>query len=570
MNNTLEHFFTGKFFKIPNYQRDFAWETDNIDDLIDDIIEAIETSTSHYVGTFILAKTTEKEVFNVVDGQQRLTSLTMLLSIAIRYLANPNQTIILEDKFILSGNQQKLQLLNDNHSFFEDIIKGKKPTPQTKSQTLLTKAYHHIESRIKNLKTNPSLSNSFLDSINKLEVMEFIENDDGKAIRIFQTVNDRGKPLSNMDKAKSLLIYYSNRFLMGQLDDYINQKFGEIFHHFNTIKTNGEGFSIDIINQKRFSEDSIMRYHFLAYADDLYDYKATENYVLNIFLKKSLKKLKGNSTELTTFINNYVEDLSIFFKSFMELTEKVKNESKYYKLFSILGLSAFLYPLTIRLQARGLLGQIVPGTRVTFLDLIEIVDLRVYKIRGTDPAKDISCLARDAKKFNMISIKDTLKLFIQDFMSDIEFTRRLNIDIYPNVGLKHILVEYDQKIMNREYSHTELMQINSFIPTIEHIFPREPRFKFPNAEFKTEQDYLGEIHQLGNLTILEKSLNSQCTEKNPDEKIQDKLYDNSFFEGPKKISAHIKNRGTSFTEKDINNRCKELSDFCIGRWPLIN
>ncbi|MCB0392844.1 MAG: DUF262 domain-containing protein, partial [Bdellovibrionales bacterium] len=52
MSYTLEHFFTGKFFKIPNYQRDYSWEVENIDDLIDDIIESIETSTNHYIGTF--------------------------------------------------------------------------------------------------------------------------------------------------------------------------------------------------------------------------------------------------------------------------------------------------------------------------------------------------------------------------------------------------------------------------------------------------------------------------------------------------------------------------------------
>ena len=98
MSNTLEHFFTGKFFRIPNYQRDYSWGIENIDDLIDDIIESIETCTNHYIGTFILAKTRKKQEFNVVDGQQRLTSLTMLLSLAIRELANDTEKIIYEDK----------------------------------------------------------------------------------------------------------------------------------------------------------------------------------------------------------------------------------------------------------------------------------------------------------------------------------------------------------------------------------------------------------------------------------------------------------------------------------------
>ena len=86
MGTTLEVFFTGKFFRIPSYQRDYAWDTGNVDDLLDDIIEAIETITTHYIGTFILSKTSHPSVYNVVDGQQRLTTLIMLFNVAIREL----------------------------------------------------------------------------------------------------------------------------------------------------------------------------------------------------------------------------------------------------------------------------------------------------------------------------------------------------------------------------------------------------------------------------------------------------------------------------------------------------
>ena len=73
--NTLEKFFTGKYFKIPAYQRDYAWSIDNIDDLFEDIIESIETNTAHYIGTFILSQKDGEESYYVVDGQQRLKTL---------------------------------------------------------------------------------------------------------------------------------------------------------------------------------------------------------------------------------------------------------------------------------------------------------------------------------------------------------------------------------------------------------------------------------------------------------------------------------------------------------------
>ena len=567
MSNTLENFFTGKFFRIPNYQRDFAWDVENVDDLIDDIIESIETTTSHYIGTFILAKTVEKQNYNVVDGQQRLTSLTILISIAIRELANDTQEIIFKDKFINSDGKWKLELQNENSIYLQTMLNGNSPKPETKSQNLLKQAYAQIEHRIKALKSN-NIGGKFLDSIKQLEVMEFIESDDGKAIRIFQTVNDRGKPLSNMDKAKSLLIYYSNRFLHGKLDDFINNRFGEIFHYFNEIKMIGDENTIDIVRQRRFTEDSVLRYHFLAYAEDTFDFKATEDYVLNIYLKTTLKNFKSDLAKLEYFIEDYVSNLNSFFESFVNIIRKVPFEEKYYKLFSILGISAFLYPLVIRLETRGFLEKQTNQSLMTFLDLIEIIDLRVYKIRGTDPSRDILYLARDSKALAENEIRDRIMGFVKWFMSDREFLRRLNIEIYPNVGLKHMLFEYDQLLMNKQYTVSELKYLNSLTPTIEHIFPREARFDFPNFGFSTEEEYVGKINQLGNLTLLKKSLNSQCSDKNPDQKINDNLYHISEFEGPKEISAKIKNRGTPFVENDINNRTKKLVGFCMKRWPI--
>jgi len=68
------------------------------------------------------------------------------------------------------------------------------------------------------------------------EVMEFVEPNEGKAIRMFQSVNDRGVPLARMDIVKSLLVYYSNRYLDAKLDDHIAHQFGMAFRSFNRIK----------------------------------------------------------------------------------------------------------------------------------------------------------------------------------------------------------------------------------------------------------------------------------------------------------------------------------------------
>jgi hypothetical protein len=376
-----------------------------------------------------------------------------------------------------------------------------------------------------------------------------------------------------MEKAKSLLIYYSNRFLNAKLDEQINNSFGNIFKQFNKIKDVAETYSISLITQKNFTEDSVMRYHFLAYENEYYDYNATVNDVLEIFLKSTLKALKSNSAELEKFIKEYISDLEAFFIGLSNLLSNCC-QKKYYKIFSILDISTYLYPLTIRLEMKGSLNkQLSKYPEYTFLDLIETADVRVYKTRGTDPIKDISFLAKDSTSITDDDIESRLFNFIGWFMNDSEFKNRLNTNIYGNRALKHMFIEYDEYLLIKdqlnEYTLNDLIELNNTTPTTEHIFPQEAPFSLPNKGFNTEQDYLNQIHRLGNLLILEKSINSQCKNHIPDKKIVDtKLYSNSKFLAVQKFTAEQKNAGVNFDSCNIDERTIKLSDFCLKRWMI--
>jgi uncharacterized protein with ParB-like and HNH nuclease domain len=206
--NTLEKFFTGKSFVVPRYQRDFAWTYDNIDDLLTDIAETIETRTTHYIGTFILSRGVGDGTYRVVDGQQRLTTLTMILNAAINLLpAEPK--IINSNTFIrdASTRRWRLEPAPYNKDFFVALLEGKDQSADSRSQKLLKAAYEYILTYVNSLNRDDRGSiEYYINSIKQLEVMEFIESDEGKAIRIFQTVNDRGRPLAVAEKAKSLMV----------------------------------------------------------------------------------------------------------------------------------------------------------------------------------------------------------------------------------------------------------------------------------------------------------------------------------------------------------------------------
>ncbi|OOQ41130.1 hypothetical protein B0X68_00600 [Helicobacter pylori] len=100
--------------------------------------------------------------------------------------------------------------------------------------------------------------NERLEVLLKMILMRLEEPDPGRAIRTFQSVNDRGVPLLLLDKLKSLLIYYSNTFCDGKrgLDQFINDHFGEIFKIFAKIKKSDHISSVG-----GFDEGDIFRYH---------------------------------------------------------------------------------------------------------------------------------------------------------------------------------------------------------------------------------------------------------------------------------------------------------------------
>ena len=155
-----------------------------------------------------------------------------------------------------------------------------------------------------------------------------------------------------IEKAKSLLIYYSNRFLSGELDGAINTAFGGIYKDFCELKeiAEAEDTRIDLLALAGFSEDSVMRYHFLGFPSEFYDFKPSTDYVLDGFLKKTLKSLQVDKAGLKQFVAVYVADLRRFFGSLLKLVERVRTEPRYYKMFCMLGLSTHLYPLVIRLE----------------------------------------------------------------------------------------------------------------------------------------------------------------------------------------------------------------------------
>lgn len=582
---TIETFFTGKTLVIPSYQRDYAWKERNVDDLFDDIEEALEVGGGHYLGTFILSQQDRNAPVHVVDGQQRLTTLTMLMDSLIDALEDEGIKQYYRNTFIhhpVTG--AKFRVLGDNEAFFRDLLEEKNPKPDSDGQERMLKAYRWIRQRVAALsnKGGHELIKRWLLCISQMEVLQFIEPNEGKAIRMFQSVNDRGVPLAKMDIVKSLLVYYSNRHLNGVLDDFIAEHFGNAFRSFSRIKRlAGEpGYKIKQIDRSAFGEDDVLRYHYLAFNGAPFgvtvgDYWATSEGVLESFLKPALKELRGDATRLKAFIESYTSDLTLFFGAFEALIQSTRSDKQAYLLWVIQDLSATLYPLVIRLHLQGWLQQPGADDPRTLMDIVEMADLRVFKLRGTNPQADIFRTTRDLHHYSADWVAQRLKGFCDWGMPDTMMASRLtDEDMYRNPALQRMLLQEETQVRAEvgvaELALDELANLNRDGLTVEHILPQEPDNSFNTAAygFPTNDEYMQHVHRLGNLVLLEGNVNSACKNHAVESKISHpNLYMASSLSAVKAVAAGCADN-SRFSKSRLVARSKSLSDLVVSNWPI--
>lgn len=583
---TIEQFFTGKTLLIPGYQRDYAWTKINVDDLFDDIEEALEAGGSHYLGTFILSQKDKSAPVHVVDGQQRLTTLTMLLHALIDAVEDEAIKQHYRNTFIshpVTG--PKFCVLGANEEFFRRLLDDKALTTVSDGQERLLKAYGGIRFRVNDLlqKGGEARIKEWLLCISLLEVLEFIEPNEGKAIRMFQSVNDRGVPLAKMDIVKSLLVYYSNRYLNGALDEFVAQLFGAAFRSFSRIKrlAREDGYEVRHINRESFREDDVLRYHYFAFDGSAFgavagaDYNATSETVLEFFLKPALKRLRDKPDKLQAFITQYTEDLAGFFGGLESLVAMTRDDKANYLLFVSQDLSATLYPLVIRLHLKDWLSQRAgDGAQRGLHQLIELVDLRVFKLRGTNPQADIARLMRDLPKLTVSQVAVELRDFCQRFMPDaLMASRMVDDELYRNPGAQRMLLEADeqtrQELKQAPLGIEELVALNKVGLTIEHILPQEPNFDIVAYGFVDADEYLQHKHRLGNLMLLESPLNSACNNRTVEDKMSvPKLYPASSLSSVKALAAQRAGQGVLYSKSDLDNRGQKLAGLIAKRWPL--
>ncbi len=349
MKTTIKEIFQAEGYSIPNYQRDYAWKDKNFKDLWEDLEEAIDYNKKgqgHFIGTMVVAKNEDnKKLYDIIDGQQRTTTIFMLLHV----LANEQNEKDKQEirKYLYQKGELKLEVAPQNQSFFKALLEAAEKgnishcekDADTEGKQNLFEVLKAILDKVSKL--NEEEVNERLETLLEMVLMWLEEPDLGRAIRTFQSVNDRGVPLLLLDKLKSLLIYYSNTFCDGKrgLDQFINDHFGEIFKIFAKIKKSNHISSVGGPN-----EGDIFRYHAGSQKFDgidfLWHYKTSTDNTYEQ-LKDELKGIKKSESKLKSFIQSYVSDLKNFYQAFLDLLSEIDTNPTTFKAMLINKINPF-------------------------------------------------------------------------------------------------------------------------------------------------------------------------------------------------------------------------------------
>lgn len=201
------------FFSVPSYQRPFSWEQANFEELIDDISTA-SPENSYFLGTIVLHRRDGKNNYDVVDGQQRLTSLLILLAclrdaVDDQDFKNDTQSKLVEPKNVVDGIPERIRVEVRDRSAFSDLVAKSGGTKggesfQTKPDPLRRYliAISAFAGRIEKM-SQPEVQRVIRFISQRCLVMVLSTENFDEAFRLFSIVNDRGKQLRRIDVLKA-------------------------------------------------------------------------------------------------------------------------------------------------------------------------------------------------------------------------------------------------------------------------------------------------------------------------------------------------------------------------------
>ena len=565
---SLSEIFNNKIFRIPDFQRGYSWEERQLEDFWEDI-QNLSPNKIHYIGLLTVEPIKESDIVNiekwkddlwlfkkglsayyVIDGQQRLTTLIILLHEILRTFSddegiNYGQKSEWIDRFLYRSYNSIYKSFvfgyeKDNPSdeyFKTKILEQESATADKYTETLYTanlmfaKKYFAKKLKVLNKESKESI---FDKVVNRLK-FNYYEIDDSLDVYVtFETMNNRGKSLSHLELLKNRLIYLSTLLheddeTKGRLRRDINETWKTIYEYLGKNKDNP------------LDDDTFLFNHWIMYFT--YDRSQSDVYAEFLLKKKftsknvlcnkiSIKEIKAYIDSLSKCVKQWFYIFNIQYSSY---SSRIKEHIQ--KLERV-GWGAFP-PMIMAVFTKESNEDLIWD----FLDACERFNFLVFAISHRASNTQNSNLYRKAREYYVGDLDIETLTHEIDFITDGEdeeyyrgwfdlerfknhikelFSKNDRDGFYSWSGLRYFLYEYELHLQDNANSKVTWEDFNKRKKedTIEHIYPQSANDIYWKKRFghlkPTERRLY--LNSLGNLLLLSRSKNSKLQNYDFDKK----------------------------------------------------
>ncbi len=547
------------FFVVPDYQREYVWEADDqVDQFITDIDNEYDPNankqTGYFIGSIIIVKNRNK--FDVIDGQQRLTTI-MLSLCAMREslkskeseLDNKGKNYLKKIGSFLSDfdtktdeDQMRLELqYEESNGYLEHVILDRPFTADHSPSTLKMSAdYDQLKEYYNSIAEEGAtqLVNNCKYFLTAIELVVIKSESLSSALKIFETINQRGVGLNAMDLVKNLLFSKAKE------------------SEFNKIKDIWKTINANLLACKEDNKPlRILRYFLMArYHDGIIREDSIYKWIIS-------KDGKGS----TNYENSplvFAKELEAMSKRYSDLilaTESLSDQSTYpavtrigfvnkYRSRQHLIMLLALHPQVAKSEIEYLASQL--ESFFFFSNSLKIQAKRnealftdwALKLRNKKTKEEIADVLRS-------SMTPYLQKLVGTFRSKFSTIRRN--DYSPAYRERFILGMLENTLrlksglqsINHDFHHGK---------QVEHILPQTPKDRKIPDEFLDMEEYKNEIEKLGNTTLIESNINQALN------KVHD-LGGNWFSQ-----------KQSEYMKSDVLSACLLHHDYHIGKDTALN
>jgi len=498
------------FYVVPDYQREYVWTEVQINQLLDDIYEEFDFNPNkeYFIGSTVVFKNNDG-FYELIDGQQRTTSIFLIIC-AFKKIYREREidtdTIerMIKDKTVNalgdSVDCYKLELqYKDSSNILSKIANNlERPENLTGSAERLYNAYENVISFLKNRfkedEDPVQLKKFFVYIFRKLKFIQIETPEINDALKIFETINERGVGLNPMDLLKNLLFRQVNR------------------NDFNSLKDKWKTL-IKLLEKNNEKPLRFLRYFIMS------NYKVNnqrgeeiirEEEIYKWFIRPENVAQCNYEKEPFEFVELLLENATCYINFFKGLN-KDGSKNVYLDNISKLGGGAFKQHLILLLAGRNLPQDLFNH----FAKQIET--LVFYYFITKEPTKEFERnFSKWAKSVLRIKSREELNNFVKENIQPVITSKENEYKLYFTETRQNNLQQYRIRyILAKIAQYLDQERLGSYIPQvldnyitkgveIEHILPFNPTESLRN-EIGDEYDDLK--IRLGNLTLLEKTMN---------------------------------------------------------------